>query len=112
MKSLVVNRISNKNHTFALPCASTVAVAFATAMLDGEWQVFEFESESGNETETSYKEMQIMVKNATSKEKTYLNIKVKANKVEADVFASLIGLTINGIIVDEAFIISDKLVTV
>lgn len=110
-KSIVVNRFNNKNHTFALPCADTVAVTFCGSMLDGEYQVFKFDSEAGLETETSYKEMQIMVKNSVSKEKTYLNIKVKASKVEADVFAALMGLTINGIVVDEAFIISDKLVT-
>ncbi len=111
MKSLIVNRFNGKNHSFALPCASTVAATFCSDMLEGEYQVFKFDTESGFETETSYKEMQIMVKNSTSKEKTYLNIKVKASKVEADVFTALIGLTVNGIVIDEAFIISDKLVT-
>lgn len=80
-------------------------------MLDGEYQVLKFDVESGIDTEVAYKDMQVMVKNSVSKMKTYLNIKVKTSKNEQDVFAVLIGLTVNGIVVDEAFIISDRLIT-
>lgn len=110
-KSIVVNRFNGKNHHISLPCADTVAATFAADVLDGEYQVFQLDTELGTETEVSYKEMQVMVKNSTSKMKTYLNMKVKTSKNEQDVFSALIGLTINGIIVDEAFIISDRLVT-
>lgn len=110
-KSIVINRFNGKNHQITLPCDEIVAGTFAPAVLDGEYQVFKFDSEAGAEVETAYKEMQVMVKNSTTKMKTYLNIKVKTSKVEADVFAVLIGLTINGIVVDEAFIISDRLTT-
>lgn len=110
-KSILVNRFNGKNHSITLPCADTVATTFAAAMLDGEYQVFKFDVEAGIDTEVAYKEMQIMVKNSITREKTYLNVKVKTSKVETDVFAALIGLTINGILVDEAFIVSDRFVT-
>jgi hypothetical protein len=110
-KSIVVNRINGKNNHITLPCDDTVAAAFVADVLDGEYQIFKFDSEAGTETEVSYKEMQVMVKSTTTKEKTYLNMKVATSKTEQDVFAVLLGLTINGIIVDEAFIISDRLIT-
>ncbi|MDD2651722.1 MAG: hypothetical protein PHX44_01650 [Sulfurimonas sp.] len=111
-KSLVINRFSGKNHSITLPCDDTVAATFASAVLDGEFAVYSLATTSGaSDVETSYKDMQIMVKNSTTAEKTYLNIKVKANKSEEDVFAVLIGMTINGVVVDEAFVISNRLIT-
>lgn len=110
-KSIILNRVNGKNRSFTLPCDHVDATAFATAVLDGEYNVYKYGIESGAETETTWNEMQIMVKNSTTKEKTYLNLKIKANKSEADVFAALIGLTVNGITIDEAFIISDRLIT-
>lgn len=110
-KSIILNRVNGKNRSFSLPCSEVDASAFAAAVLDGEYNVYKFGTETGTETETTWSEMQVMVKNSTTKEKTYLNLKVKANKSEADVFAALIGLTVNGITIDEAFIISNRLIT-
>lgn len=109
-KSIIVNRFNQKNHQITLPCDDTVATTVATTLLDGEYQVLKYDTSAGTETETSYKEMQVMVKNTTTKNKHYLNLKVKANKSEEDVFAVLIGATINGMLVDEAFVISNRLV--
>jgi len=108
-KSIIINRFNGKNHHITLPCDDTVATTFASDMLDGEYQVLKFDAEAGSETEVSYKEVQVMVKNTTTKLKTYLNLKVKTSKNEQDIFGALLGLTINGILVDEAFIISDRL---
>lgn len=110
-KSIIVNRFNQKNHLINLPCDDTVATTVATTLLEGEYQVLKYDTSAGTETETSYKEMQIMVKNSTSKLKHYLNLKIKANKSEEDVFAVLIGATINGVVIDEAFVISNRLVT-
>lgn len=110
-KSIIINRFNQKNHQITLPCDDTVAGAFATALLDGEYQVLKFDTTLGNDVETSYKEMQIMVKNTTTQNKHYLNLKVKTNKSEEDVFAVLIGLTVNGMLIDEAYVISNRLVT-
>ncbi len=110
-KSIVVNRVNQKNYTVTLPCDAGEAASFASAILEGEYSVYEYDTQAGTETETSYKQMQIMLKNATSGVKTYVNLAVKANKSEEDVFTALIGKTINNVVVDEAFIISNRLVT-
>ncbi len=110
-KSIIINRFNGKNHTITLPATDTVAATFAQNVLEGEYKVYAFDTEVGLDTETSYKEMQVMVKNTTSEMKTYLNLKVKSTKSEEDVFAAVIGLTVNGILIDEAYVISNKLIT-
>ncbi len=110
-KSIIVNKINQKNHHISVPCDGTNAGTFAALVLDGEYEVYEYDTELGTETETSYNDVQLMVKNSTSKEKSYLNLKCKANKTEQDIFGVVIGLTINDTVVDEAFIISQRLVT-
>ena len=106
MKSMVINRINGKNHTVYLPCDETVAGTFAGAMFDGEYEVLKQGVISGSDVETSANKVNIMVKNTTSGQKTYMNMLVKSNKTEEDIFAAVIGLTVNGILVDEAFITS------
>ena len=110
-KSLIINRYNNSNHWITVPADEATADTFASTFLDGEYQVLKFDTAVGTDTETGYQEMQVMVKNTTTKKKTYLNMKVKSNKTENDVFTALIGLTINGIVVDECFLISHKIVT-
>lgn len=112
-KSLVLNRFNGKNHQITLPCDDTVAATFASTVLDGEWAVYKLETSNGaSDIEASYKDMQIMVKNSTTAEKAYLNIKVKANKIEEDVITALIGLNVSGVVVDEVFVMSNRLITV
>lgn len=110
-KSLIINRYNNSNHWITVPADEVAADTFASTFLDGEYQVLKYDTSVGTDTETSYQEMQVMVKNATTKMKTYLTMKVKSNKTENEVFAALIGLTVNGIVVDECYLISHKIVT-
>ncbi|MEA2110619.1 MAG: hypothetical protein U9P71_01090 [Campylobacterota bacterium] len=106
MKSMLINRFNGKNHTVYLPCDEIQAATFAGAMLDGEYQVLKMGAVSGTEAETVANKVNIMVKNTTSGEKAYFNMLVDSSKSEEEIFAVVIGLTINGVLVDEAYIMS------
>jgi TctA family transporter len=107
-KSMIINRFSGKNNVVYLPCDDTQATSFATDFLDGEYQVLKAGTVSGSDVVTSYYEVGCMVKNTTSGVKAYMNMLVLPTKTEEDIFNSLIGLTINEVLVDEVFIMSMK----
>lgn len=108
MKTMLINRVSGKNHTIYLPTDDTNALAFATNFLDGEYQVLKFASEAGNDVETSVYDVNLMVKNTTSGIKSYMSMYTSVTKTEEDIFNVLKGLTVNGVLVDEVYIISMK----
>lgn len=111
MKSMIINRVSGKNSTIYVPTNAANAQTFATTFLDGEYQVLSFESEAGNDIVTSCYECNVMIKNTTSGLKSYLSFLSASNKTEQDVFTALKGLTINGVLVDEIYMISMKKIT-
>lgn len=110
-KSLIINRINNKNHSFYVPAGETEADTFASTFLDGEYQVLKVGTTIGTDTETAVNDVNMMVKNSTSGQKAYLNMLTKSTKSEDELFSAVIGLTINGVLVDEAYIISMKRIT-
>lgn len=111
MKTMIINRVSGKNNTIYVPTDATNAQTFATTFLDGEYQVLSFESEAGNDVVASCYDCNVMVKNSTSGVKSYLSFLAASNKTEEDIFTALKGLTINGVHVDEVYMISMKKVT-
>lgn len=109
-KSMILNRFNGKTNTIYVPADASTAGAFASALLDGEYQVLSLDTELGNDTETAYQEVQVMVKNSTTQDKTYVNMKCKTNKSEDEIFTVLKGLTINGIHIDECYMMAQRLV--
>lgn len=110
-KSLILNRVNSKNYSFNVPTTPANAETFASTFLEGEYAVYELGSTVGTETETDAWDVSVMVKNATSGEKAYLSLLLKTNKTEEDLFTALKGKTINGLVVDECFMMSMKKVT-
>ncbi len=110
-KSLIVNRVNGKNHTFAVPAGETEADTFASTFLDGEYQVLKKGSVVGTDTETDWLDVNLMLKASATGLKTYMNILVKTSKTEEDIFSAVIGLNINGVLVDEAYVISMRHIT-
>ncbi len=110
-KTLISNRINGKTRSFAVPTDATNAEAFATGFLDGEYAIYSLGAEVGTETETGGWDVSMQVKNSTTGEKTYFSMIVKSTVSEEDIFAAVKGMTINGVVVDSAFITSMKSVT-
>ncbi|MDD5400759.1 MAG: hypothetical protein PHQ93_06210 [Sulfurimonas sp.] len=111
MKTMVINRVSGKNNTIYVPTDATNAQSFATTFLEGEYQVLSFVGEAGNDVVTTCYDCNVMVKNTTTGLKAYLSFLAASNKTEEDIFTALKGLTINGVHVDEIYMISMKKVT-
>lgn len=110
-KSLLLNRINGKNYSVNLPCSATLANTFAQSFIDGEYAIYNLNSSVGSDVETEAWDIQVMIKNTTTKVKSYISLLMKSNKTEEDLFAVLRGLTINGILVDECYITSMKKVS-
>lgn len=104
MKTLIKNKLGSKTHNFQLPCDDTVASAFCAEMLDGEYAGYVQTSVSGSDVATPYNQVNIMLQN-TAGLKTYLNLAVKANKSEDDIYAALAGVTFNGVKADNMSIL-------
>jgi len=110
-KTLIVNRYNNKNHSFYVPTDETNAEAFASTFLDGEYMVLKPGTVVGSDVETAANDVNIMVKNTGTGQKAYFSFMAKSTKSEDEIFSAIMGLTINGVLVDEAYIMSIKPVT-
>jgi len=112
MKSLILNRINEKNKMFNVPTDETNAAAFASEFLEGEYIVYKFDQEIGTtDTETDVLDTNVMVKNSTTGEKTYFRSYLKSTVSHEDLFATLNGLTINGVVGDEFYVVGQSSVT-
>lgn len=107
-KTLIINRLNEKNHSIYIPTSATNAESFASSFLDGEYAIYSLDSSVGTETELEAWDIQVMIKNSTTKVKSYISLLMKSNKTEEDLFTVLKGLTINGVLVDECYITSMK----
>lgn len=108
MKTMIINRVNGKNNTIYVPTDDVNANTFATNFLDGEFQVLKFASEAGSDVVASCYDVNLMFKNVASGMKSYMSMLVPVTKTEEDIFTVLKGLTINGILIDEVYIISMK----
>ena len=105
MKSMVRNTLGSKTFTTYLPCGTQEAQAFASAVLDGETEVYKVESVSGTDTALTGRDVNVMIQNDTTSAKTYLRFIVKSSKHEGDVVAALQGKTFNGVKADKVVIV-------
>ena len=103
-KSLVKNKLGAKTHTFNLPCDDTVASSFASTFLEGEYAVYALNSSVGTDKPEAYNQVSVVLQD-TSGLKTTLNLAVKKNKSEDEIYMALTGLTFNGVKADKIAII-------
>lgn len=111
-KSLIINAINGKNAFISVPCASTEASAFATTFLDGAYAVYELNSTTAtSDIVVAADDVNIMFKNKASGKKSYMTIKVDPSTTDEAIFTVLMGLTLNGVLIDEAYVISRRSAT-
>lgn len=106
-ESLIVNAVNGKSQFVTVPCSDTDADAFAVEFLEGAYAVYAQTSIVGasDTVAVAPDDVNIMFKNKTSGRKGYMTIKVDATTTDGMVFSALIGKTLNGINIDEAYII-------
>ena len=101
MLTLLQNVVNGKKSSYFLPCTPAQAVTFAETFLDGEYITYESKGKTGSDAVTVAPVIfSVMMKNSNTEEKTYANFVLPANKTENDLFAVLIGKTLNGVLVD------------
>ena len=109
-KTLIRNKLGNKIKSIYVPCTDTQAQTFATDFLDGEWEVLAYVGSEGSDAVTTANDVNVMVK-ATDGSKTYFSFLADSTKDEDAIFSALKGLTINGVLVEEAYILGMRPVT-
>ncbi len=110
MKSLIRNKLGNKIKSIYVPATDEQAQDFATNFLDGEWEVLSYVGSEGSDVVTTANDVNVMVK-ATDGSKTYFSFLADSTKDEDQIFTALKGLTINGVLVEEAYILGMRPVT-
>ncbi|SFV58274.1 hypothetical protein MNB_SM-7-1321 [hydrothermal vent metagenome] len=109
-RSMIRNKLGAKTKTFYVPATDEQAQSFATDFLEGEWSVLSFVGEEGSDAVTTANDVNVMVK-ATDGAKTYFSFLADSSKDEDAIFTALKGLTINGVKVEEAYILGMRPVT-
>lgn len=109
-KAIIRNLINEQVKTIEVPCTGEEAVAFADEFLEGEYEVLEFESETGTDSgsNTGAMQMNIMAKNSTTGEKVYFSLVADSGKNENEVFAAIKGLTLNNVLIDTVYCLGMK----
>lgn len=109
-KSLIINNINGKNSFIEVPTTDANATTFAQTFLDGAYAVYESVLQSGSDTvATAPDDVNIMFKNKASGKKGYMSIKTSSS--DETIFNALMGLTLNGVLIDEAYVITRKTAT-
>ena len=106
-KSLIRNKLGQKVKSFYVPATDALATDFATNFLDGEYEVLAYVGTEGSDAVTVANDVNVMVK-ATDGTKTYFSFLADSTKDENAIFSALKGLTLNGVLVAEAYILGMK----
>lgn len=100
-KTMVLNTVNAKTSSYFFPCTAEQAGAFAAEFFEGEYAVYENKGSVGNEVVTVAPTLfSVMMRDDTTKDIAFANFVVPASKTENDLFAVLLGKTLNGIKVD------------
>jgi len=107
MKSLIRNKLGQKIKSIYVPATDVQAKDFADNFLDGEYEVLSYVGVEGSDVVTVANDVSVMVK-ATDGTKTYFSFIADNAKNENEIFTALKGLTLNGVLVAEAYILGMK----
>lgn len=111
-KSLIINQLNGKNSFLTVPCSDTLAATFATTFLAGAYAVYQYVMTSSvSDVVVAADDVNIMFKNKASGKKSYMTIKVDPSTTDEAIFTVLMGLTLNGVLIDEAYVISRRSAT-
>ncbi|MCX6073351.1 MAG: hypothetical protein NTY39_03450 [Campylobacterales bacterium] len=106
MKSMIINALGDIVVNNYLPMSATNADAFATKYLDGTWKVLLARPDVGTDTALLAYDTKVFVKNSASGVNGYFNMIVKSTVSETDIKTALMGITVNGGLVDHVSVIS------
>lgn len=108
-KSLIINVVNGKSSFISVPTTEVNAQAFATDFLDGAFATYELAmTTAGNDVYTALDEVNVMFKNSASGLKSYATFYIEPSKTDDALFATLMGLTLNGVLIDQAYILSRR----
>lgn len=110
-KTLIQNVVNGKNSFISVPTDATNAEAFATDFLDGMWAIQDLKmTTAGTSTfaQGLLDEMNIVFKNTTTGKKSYATFLIEKTKTDEAVFAALMGLTLNDVLIDEVYSLRRK----
>ena len=103
-KTLVINTLGSTTKSFSLPADDTAASAFCAAMLDGEYEGYVKQSESGTDSGiTAYHDVKVQISSDTGS-KTYFGFLAKVGVTDVEIQTALVGKTINGVKADKVFV--------
>ena len=108
--SIIRNKVGTKKLTMYVPSGSTEAGAFASAVLDGTYDILQHDSTAGSDAVTEAEDVTVFFEDDTTKKRGYLNFIAKTTKSEEDIISALVGKTYNGIKADKVVIISMRTV--
>ncbi|MCK9373455.1 MAG: hypothetical protein M0P91_09665 [Sulfuricurvum sp.] len=112
MKSLVKNQLGPVSQNIYLPCTAVNAETICADLLEGTYKVFEETSSVGSDAAvTLVYETRVQYRNTGTGKRDYLHFFAKSTTNTDEIVATLKGLTINGILIDEVVIIGFKPVT-
>lgn len=107
MKCLIKNALGDKIVNHYVPMNATNAESFASKYLEGTYKVFEELGSIGSDTGVvSANAVTIFVSDTTTGKKAYLRFIASATKNETEIRSALMGLTIDGFVVDKVSIIN------
>ena len=111
MKSLIRNKLGQKNLNIYVPSGDVEAKTFADAVLEGTYDVLGLETVAGSDTVTEAEDVTIFYEEEATKRRAYLRFIAKSTKSEMDIINALLGKTYNGIKADKIVIVSMRTVT-
>ncbi|WP_169779665.1 hypothetical protein [Campylobacter curvus] len=106
-KSLIRNKFGTISKGFALPADGATAKAFCDNHLEGEYEVYEVESTSGNETEAAVTKVTVTGQNAAGRKVTF-GFYAQANIKESEIRTALLNGTFNSVKFETVHIIEMK----
>lgn len=106
MKSLIRNALGEKIVSHYVPMTPANAETFASTFLEGTYKVYQAGAEVGTDVATTANDVLVFVSNTISNKKSYLRFIAPFNKSESDIRTTLIGLTVDGILIDYVSIIN------
>lgn len=104
-KSMIRQKLGSKTLTCYVPAGNVEAQAFADAVLDGETKVYEQLSETGTDTASTGRYVNVMIQDDVTSSKSYMKFIIASTKHEGDVISALEGKTFNGVKADKVVII-------
>jgi hypothetical protein len=109
-RSLITNRVNGQKKTYAVPTDAVNAQSFAETFLEGEYAIWKSEAKSGSDVVAVAPTLiNVMMKDSTTDQKTYASFVIPANKSEDDLFAVLLGKTLNGVNVDYVVTLTQRI---